>query len=120
MDAGLAGHVSAEFLRTLLTAVPIVVMAAVVLNWQSLRWQRLLWTRCALASTQARDDVTVQPRWCGWTLATEGVEIALVGGLAGCRWRGPGQPWTPMSSSEHSHWEVLMTQFRSGKAYCSD
>jgi len=120
MDAGLAGHVSAEFLRTLLTAVPIVVMAAVVLNWQSLRWRRLLWTRCALASAQARDGVTIQSRWCGWTVSTEDVELALAGGLAGCRWRGAGQPWTPLSSSEPSDWEALITHIRSGQGYCSD
>ena len=107
MDAGLAGHVSAEFLRTLLTGVPIFLGAVVLLTWQSARWRNLLWLRCSLGSTKEWDDVLLTPRWCGWTVTTPTARVELVGGFAGCRWRVAGGRWERLPVDGRGSWREL-------------
>ena len=119
MDAGLAGHVSGEFLRTLLTAVPIFVGVVVLLSWQSARWRKLLWLRCDLQSIEAQDGVDVTPRWCGWTLKTSGVRVDIAGGLAGCQWRSVGRPWSNLTEGQGG-WRALCAAAAGGDGQRSD
>ena len=63
---GLAAHITGEWLRTLLTGVPILLAAAWAVRHSSDRWRVWLWAHPEMARVRAERGVEVRPRWGGW------------------------------------------------------
>ena len=121
---GLAAHITGEWLRTLLTAVPIVVGVVWVLRYASRQWREWIWRHGGVGDAQIVDRVTILPRWGGWRLEAEGQFIEIRGTARGVGWRAgrcgdrrtrltPGLP-------TKTQWEAHLLTQESPDGYSSD
>jgi hypothetical protein len=83
---GLAVHITGEWLRTLMTALPIVVGVVWVLRYASRQWREWIWRHGGVAQVHKMEGVTVQPRWGGWRLEAAGQCIEIRGSVRGVGW----------------------------------
>ena len=79
--------VSAEWLRTLATGLPILVAAWWILRGQAWLWRRWIWQEAGGTIRQTAEALggTVVPLATGWRVEASGRRIDWVGGVRGVR-----------------------------------
>ncbi len=84
---GVATIVTAEWVQTVLTSVPMVVVGAWVVYGPLVLWRRLILSEVGadMRTLAARWRCTVSPWWAGWRIHEEGRMVHWSGGLRGAR-----------------------------------
>lgn len=82
---GLSKMVSGEFIRALVTFIPVLLAMWWVLKIQGYLWRRTIWAAvgCDARRLQAELGATLTCRWTGYQLAGEGWRVRWLGGLRG-------------------------------------
>lgn len=82
---GLGMVASAEWLQALLTALPIVLVAAWLLIALGTLQRRAVWTAVAESAALLREEIggELRPRWAGVRLQSDDLRIDWVSGLRG-------------------------------------
>ena len=84
---GVAPIITAEWLQTVLTSVPMVVLGAWCLYGPILLWRRQAWEQSGgeMRALAARWNGEVTPWWGGWRVRTRERQVRWTGGLSGPR-----------------------------------
>ena len=77
--------ISGEFIRAIVTVIPVLLAMWWVLKLQGHLWRRTIWTRVGadVRRLEAELGGQVSYRWTGYQLAGDGWRVRWVGGLGG-------------------------------------
>jgi hypothetical protein len=84
---GLARSISPELIRTLATAIPILVAGWWILLFLGRSWRRAIWRDIggAIERMSTVLDGEIRPCWFGWSVVAGDIRILWLGGLWGPR-----------------------------------
>ncbi len=98
--------ISAEWVATVATGIPVYAGAGLLVWGQGLVWRRTLWEEHGPALLQIASGLEgrVSPLWTGWRIRGPRAEFRLAGGLRGARARlvagARTHQWSGMPTAE--------------------